>query len=104
MNQSDIVKKLSEELSDSTYKEVHDLLRSVVDYMENALVEGGRFEIRGFGVLKARGNNPRRSRNPRSGKEIWIESRRYGHFKPSRKLLQQLDTSNSDSNPDSDLE
>ena len=89
-NQSEIVRNMALESEDLTFAEMHTAVGEIVSSMERGLVDGKRFEIRGFGVLKTRRNAARRSRNPRTEENIEIESRRYGHFKPGVTLMQGL--------------
>ena len=90
VNQSEMVRLLAGKHDGVTVREMHRSVSKLVEYMTQGLLDGCRFEIRGFGVLQHRENAPRRSRDPRNGDSIWIEGRRYGHFKPSRLLRQAL--------------
>ena len=89
-NQSEIVRAMALENDDLTFAEMHTAVGEIVSSLEQGLLDGKRFEIRGFGVLKTRRNAARRSRNPRTEESIEIESRRYGHFKPGATLMKDL--------------
>jgi len=59
--------------------------------MRDALMEGERIEIRGFGVLTTRDMKPKpRARNPRTGEVISVPTRKRAHFKPGKELKNAL--------------
>lgn len=62
----------------------------VFQAMLDALVQGGRIEIRGFGSVKVREYGGYTGRNPKSGQEISVLPKRLPVFKISRILHEQL--------------
>jgi nucleoid DNA-binding protein len=61
---------------------VDGFIESVIKAME----DGEHIEIRGFGTFKVVTRAPRTGRNPRTGSEVKISSRRAPVFKPSKEL------------------
>jgi integration host factor subunit beta len=70
--------------------EVKAALELMLDGISNELINGGRVELRGFGVFSTEIRKPRPARNPRSGETVWLEERRVATFKPARKLKSRV--------------
>jgi len=59
--------------------------------LAEAIVEGERIEIRGFGSWEVKRTNARpRARNPRTGEEVYVPARRKVGFKPGKILRDAL--------------
>lgn len=73
---------------------------AVVDGFIEAVIEslerGEHIEIRGFGTFKVVERAPRTGRNPRTGSEVKISSRKAPTFKPSKELRARVDPNNTD--------
>ena len=59
----------------------------------NAISEGKRIELRGFGVFKYKSRKPRMARNPKSGELVPLEKRYVPVFKPSPDFLDKVNES-----------
>jgi integration host factor subunit beta len=59
--------------------------------LENALVQGGRIEIRGFGSFDVRHRPPRIAHNPKSGEAVHLPARVAIHFKPGKEMRDRVD-------------
>ncbi|MBM2814660.1 MAG: himA [Ignavibacteria bacterium] len=53
----------------------------------NAVANGKRIELRGFGVFKSKSRKPRMARNPKTGDLVPLELRYVPIFKPSPEFL-----------------
>ncbi|MDX9707986.1 integration host factor subunit alpha [Trichloromonas acetexigens] len=67
-------------------KESADIVEMVFDIMKSNLEEGEKIKIAGFGNFVVKEKATRRGRNPQTGDEIEITSRRILTFKPSQVL------------------
>jgi integration host factor subunit alpha len=67
-------------------KESAEIVEMVFDLMKNTLEEGEKIKIAGFGNFVVKSKTSRRGRNPQTGSEIEISSRRILTFKPSQVL------------------
>jgi len=67
-------------------KESADIVEMVFDIMKTNLEEGEKIKIAGFGNFVVKEKATRRGRNPQTGDEIEITSRRILTFKPSQVL------------------
>jgi len=67
-------------------KESADIVETVFDLMKDTLESGEKIKIAGFGNFIVKEKASRRGRNPQTGDEITISSRRILTFKPSQVL------------------
>jgi integration host factor subunit beta len=88
ITKKDIVKKISEE-TQLTQVETKIVVQKTFDAIVSSLVEHGRIELRNFGVFEVKRREPRRARNPRTGKEVYVEAKHVVTFKPG-KVMQDL--------------
>jgi integration host factor subunit beta len=66
----------------------------VLDEISNALSEGNRVEIRGFGVFAPTHRKPRIGRNPRTGEKVDVDGKVALAFRASRHILNRLNETN----------
>ena len=62
----------------------------ILDSMAEALSEGRRVELRGFGSFSTRSRKARQTKNPRSGVMMDIGERKTIHFTMSKSLKETL--------------
>ena len=67
-------------------KESAEIVETVFDLIKDTLEEGEKIKIAGFGNFVVKSKTSRRGRNPQTGEEIEISSRRILTFKPSQVL------------------
>lgn len=89
MTKSDLIDVLAarQNINRRTAEEV---VNSIFDAMQQALVGGDRIEIRGFGSFKVRSYQGYVGRNPKTGQEIQVEPKHLPVFKVSKNLRSQL--------------
>ncbi|WP_446007942.1 HU family DNA-binding protein [Candidatus Electrothrix sp.] len=90
MLKRELVSEVTEQL-DGYYKQ--DIAQAVDIILENitqALTEGRRVEIRGFGSFSVRTRKPRTTKNPKTGKMMDIPARKTLHFTMSKSLKEVL--------------
>lgn len=63
-----------------------EAVRVLLERMKATLLEGGRIELRGFGVFEVRARRRGMGRNPKTGLEVPIPPGRSVRFKPGRDL------------------
>lgn len=74
-------------------KESAEIVEMVFDIMKNNLEDGKKIKIAGFGNFVVKDKATRRGRNPQTGEEIEISSRRILTFKPSQVLKAAINSS-----------
>ncbi|BCR05102.1 integration host factor subunit alpha [Desulfuromonas versatilis] len=67
-------------------KESAEIVETVFDLMKDNLEKGEKIKIAGFGNFVVKDKATRRGRNPQTGDEIEISSRKILTFKPSQVL------------------
>ena len=85
----DIVDKICEKVGFSN-KEVTKIVETVFDIIKETLQREDKILVSGFGNFVIRNKRARRGRNPQTGGDIEITSRRILTFKPSAVLKASL--------------
>jgi len=88
ITKKEIVKKISDETK-LTQVDTKIVVQKTLDAIVSSLVETGRIELRNFGVFEVKLREPRKARNPRTGKEVMVEAKHVVTFKPG-KVMQDL--------------
>lgn len=86
LTKSKLIASLLEQQSHLTESDVEMAVNSVLGRMVNALSEGRRIEIRGFGSMSLHHRPPRISRNPKTGEPVYVPEKYVPHFKPGTEL------------------
>ncbi|MHB1400335.1 MAG: integration host factor subunit alpha [Trichloromonadaceae bacterium] len=71
-------------------KESAEIVEMVFDLIKTTLEAGEKIKIAGFGNFVVKDKATRRGRNPQTGDEIAISSRKILSFKPSQVLKQSI--------------
>jgi len=93
MIKTELIEALSNEagLTTSNAKEV---VRVFFDEISNALADGDRVEIRGFGTFKVKNYDGYTGHNPKTGEPIKVKPKKLPFFKCGRELKERVDTYN----------
>jgi integration host factor subunit beta len=91
MTRSELVALLSDEFGQLPHRDVELAVRAMLEAMGDALAEGHRIEIRGFGSFSVTHRPSRVGRNPRSGEQVTVPEKRVPHFKPGKALREAVD-------------
>lgn len=89
MTKADIVRTLAEEVG-LTRREAAQTLAVVLDGVIDAIGEGEKVELRGFGSFRTRKRQARQGRNPRTGARVSVPSKVVPYFKPGKQLREVL--------------
>lgn len=71
---------------------INQYVQFIIQEMADAIVMDNRIEIRGFGVFTLRHRVPRPGRDPRTGEALMWPEAFLPHFKPSKTLIEQLNS------------
>lgn len=69
MNKAELVGRIAEK-SQLTKKDAEAALNAFMESVEEALVEGDKVQLVGFGTFEVRERKPRQGRNPRNPEQI----------------------------------
>ena len=89
MTQSDLISALMEK-ENLRHKDAEALVKLVFSGFVEALQNGDRIEIRGFGSFEMRNYAPYSGRNPKSGQKIKVEPKRLPYFKGGKELKKRI--------------
>ena len=81
----DIVNHVAERTGVPKQK-AEEVVDSLFDAMKQALADGKRIELRGFGVFVVKPRKRGIGRNPRTGEEVPIPAGKTIRFKPGKRL------------------
>jgi integration host factor subunit beta len=90
MIKSELIAKLATENPHLTQKDVERVVAVILDSMTQALEDGGRVELRGFGAFSVRGRPARAGRNPRTGETVSVRAKAVPFFKSGKELRERL--------------
>jgi integration host factor subunit alpha len=91
MTKADIIRDVHEKIGVSK-SDAARFVESVLDIIKDTLAGGEDVKISGFGKLSIREKTARRGRNPQTGQEIEISSRKVLTFKSSQVLKKALNS------------
>ena len=91
MTKSELIARLAESYTQLVAKDAEFAVKAILDAMANALANGQRIEIRGFGSFALNVRPPRIGRNPKSGDKVMVQEKRVPHFKPGKELRERVD-------------
>ena len=91
MTKVGIIEKVYERVGFSK-KEATKIVELLLETIKQTLEKGEKVKISGFGNFDVRKKNPRIGRNPQTGEEIEISSRRVLTFKPSQVLKKEINS------------
>jgi integration host factor subunit beta len=71
-------------------KKAEVVVNTIFEAMTDALVDGERVEIRGFGSFEVRHYNAYRGRNPKTGEEVFVRAKKAPFFKTGKELRERV--------------
>ena len=92
MVKSDLIRALNEKLPELQVRDVKLALNCILGQMMDALVQGKRIEIRGFGSFNLHHRPARIARNPKTGESLSLPAKVAVHFKPGKEMRDRVDT------------
>lgn len=90
MLKKNLVNEVADNLDGYLKKDIRQAVEIILDAMADALDQGQRVEIRGFGSFSVRQRKARVSKNPKTGKTMDIPPRKSIHFTMSKSLKESL--------------
>ena len=91
MTKSELIAALAARYSPLAARDTDFAVKTVLDAMTQALAEGQRIEIRGFGSFSLSARAPRVGRNPKSGEQVQVPGKQVPHFKAGKELRERVD-------------
>ena len=85
MNKTELIAAVAEQAS-ITKKDAEKALSAVINSITNAMAEGDKVQLVGFGTFEVRARDARKGKNPRTGEVINIPASKVPAFKAGKAL------------------
>lgn len=89
MNKKELIEAVSEKAG-MTQTDVQKAVDALTDVIADALKEGTRVQLTGFGIFEQRIRSARKGRNPKTNEEIDIPEKKVPAFKASMPLKRHV--------------
>lgn len=91
MTKAELVEQVARRINLSK-KETEVVVNTVFNSITDALKEGDKVELRGFGSFKVKARDPREGRNPKTGASVRIPAKRVPFFKAGKELRELVNS------------
>jgi integration host factor subunit beta len=93
MIKSGLVQTIAQQNMHLYHRDVERIINTILDEIIDALAEGDRVELRGFGAFSVKERDARIGRNPRTGETVSVTAKRVPFFKTGKELRERLNES-----------
>ncbi len=90
MIRSELVQIITDQNPHLYQRDVERIVNTVFDEITNAMANGDRVELRGFGAFSVKRRDARVGRNPRTGASVDVEEKHVPFFKTGKLLRDRL--------------
>jgi integration host factor subunit beta len=90
MTKSELVDMIAGAHGQITRREAEIVVNTIFTAISDALGEGERVELRGFGSFSTKVRNSRVGRNPKTGDAVEVPAKVVPHFKPGKELREKV--------------
>jgi integration host factor beta subunit len=91
MTKRDLIDEVNKRFPHLSRRDSEVIINAIFDSMVDALVQGDRIEIRGFGSFVVKQRRARQGRNPKSGALVSVAAKRVPFFKVGKELRLRVD-------------
>ncbi|MDX1715850.1 MAG: integration host factor subunit beta [Anderseniella sp.] len=100
MIKSELIQEIAMRHPHLFHRDVERIVNTIFDEITNAMAEGNRVELRGFGAFSTKQRDARMGRNPRTGAPVKVEAKRVPFFKTGKELRERLNGGKPDDGAD----
>ena len=90
MIRSELIQIITDQNPHLYQRDVERIVNTVFDEITNAMANGDRVELRGFGAFSVKRRDARLGRNPRTGASVDVEEKHVPFFKTGKLLRDRL--------------
>ena len=92
MTKSELIQLLAEKYADQHlyHRDFQRVVNRIFTEIGDALAQGDRVELRGFGAFSVRSRAARVGRNPRTGAAVRVEKKHLPFFKTGKELRERI--------------
>jgi integration host factor subunit beta len=92
MTKSELIQRIAEMNPHLYHRDVERIVTTIFDEVGEALAQGNRVELRGFGAFSVKHRDARVGRNPRTGSAVAVSEKYIPFFKTGKQLRERLNT------------
>ena len=90
MTKSELIARIAESNPNLFLRDVERIVDTFFNSITQALVDGKRVELRGFGAFSVKHREARVGRNPRTGQSVSVDAKNLPFFKTGKALRERL--------------
>ncbi len=90
MIRSELIQKIADENPHLFQRDVERIVNTIFEEITDALANGDRVELRGFGAFSVKTRDARVGRNPRTGEAVSVDRKKVPFFKTGKLLRDRL--------------
>ena len=90
MIRSELIQKIADENPNLFQRDVERIVNTIFEEITDALANGDRVELRGFGAFSVQTRDARVGRNPRTGEAVSVDKKKVPFFKTGKLLRDRL--------------
>ncbi len=90
MIKSELVQRIADRNPHLYQRDVENIVNAILDEIVQALADGNRVELRGFGAFATKQRDGRVGRNPRTGELVQVDQKSVPAFKTGKELRLNL--------------
>ena len=90
MTRSELIQLIAEMNPHLYHRDVERIITTIFEEISEALAQGHRVELRGFGAFSVKERDARVGRNPRTGDAVQVSAKRIPFFKTGKQLRERL--------------
>ena len=90
MIRSELIQKIADDNPHLFQRDVERIVATVFEEITDALANGDRVELRGFGAFSVKKRDARMGRNPRTGEAVHVDAKAVPFFKTGKLLRDRL--------------
>jgi DNA-binding protein HU-beta len=94
MNRNDFIDQIAARTQRSK-TEAEDVINAALAVIAEALANGEKVDLRGFGSFQVSGKKERQGRNPRTGESMTIPAKSVAVFKPGKELADRVNATSA---------
>ena len=90
MIRSELIQKIADENPHLYHRDVERIVNTIFEEIVEAMANGNRVELRGFGAFSVKKRDARIGRKPRTGEAVQVEEKHVPFFKTGKLLRDRL--------------
>lgn len=92
MIKSELIQLIADKNPHLYQRDVENIVNAILGEITDALANGDRVELRGFGAFSVKNRQPRVGRNPKTGETVEVEEKWVPFFKTGKELRERLNS------------